>query len=104
MYDLLNNIYVDAVVQSSRDGNENRDFVSMVDRDTSLSPTIYIADRGYEAYNNLAHVQENGLNFLIRVKDLKRFGIVSGLDLPKTEEFDVSLFFFKQENKQKTSN
>lgn len=94
MYDLLNNIYVDAVVQSSRDGNENRAFVSMVDRDTSHLPTIYIADRGYEAYNNLAHVQENGRNFLIRVKDLKRFGIVSGLDLPETEEFDVSLSLF----------
>ena len=46
MYDLLNNIYVDAVVQGSRDGNENRAFVSMVDRDNSSLPTIYIADRG----------------------------------------------------------
>ncbi len=104
MYDLLNNIYVDAIVQGSRDGNENRAFVSMVDRDSSLLPTIYIADRGYEAYNNLAHVQECGQNFLIRVKDFNSFGIASGLDLPETEEFDVSLSLFltrKQTNAAK---
>ena len=88
MYDLLNNIYVDAVVQGSRDGNENRAFVSMVDRDNSPLPTIYIADRGYEAYNNLAHIQENGKKFLIRVKDLKSSGIISSLSLPTTDEFD----------------
>lgn len=104
MYDLLNNIYVDAVVQGSRDGNENRAFVSMVDRDNSPLPTIYIADRGYEAYNNLAHIQENRQYFLIRVKDFNSFGIASGLDLPETEEFDVSLSLFltrKQTNDTK---
>ena len=104
MYDLLNNIYVDAVVQGSRDGNENKAFVSMVDRDTSSLPTIYIADRGYEAYNNLAHIQENKQYFLIRVKDFNSFGIASGLDLPKTEEFDISRSLFltrKQTNSTK---
>lgn len=93
MYDLLNNIYVDAVVQGSRDGNENRAFVSMVDKDTSPLPTIYIADRGYESYNNLAHIQEKGQKFLIRVKDLKSNGIVSGLSLPTTDEFDENFSF-----------
>ena len=93
MYDLLNNIYVDAVIQGSREGNENRAFVSMVDRDTSPLSTIYIADRGYESYNNLAHIQEKGQKFLIRVKDLKSNGIVSSLLLPPTDEFDETFSF-----------
>ena len=66
----------------------------MVDRDTSTVPTIYIADRGYEAYNNLAHIQERKQYFLIRVKDLKSTGIVSGLSLPATEEFDKSFSLY----------
>ncbi len=60
----------------------------MVDIDTSDLPTIYIADRGYESYNNIAHIQEKNRNFLIRVKDLKSNGIVSSLTLPNTDEFD----------------
>ena len=94
MYDLMNNIYVDAFVQGSKNENEHKAFVSMVDRDNSPIPTIYIADRGYESYNNLAHVQEKGQNFLIRIKDLKSNGIISSLDLPKAEEFDISLSLF----------
>lgn len=88
MYDLMNDIYTDAIVKPSRESNENRAFVTMVDRDFSTTPTIYIADRGYESYNNLAHIQERNQFFLIRVKDLKRNGIVSGFSLPETEEFD----------------
>jgi len=88
MYDLLNNIYVDAFMQGRKTENEHKAFVSMTDRDTSDLPTIYIADRGYESYNNIAHVQEKGQYFLIRVKDLKSNGIVSGLSLPDTDEFD----------------
>lgn len=94
MYDLMNGIYTDAIIKSSRDSNENKAFVTMVDRDTSTVPTIYIADRGYEAYNNLAHIQERKQYFLIRVKDLKSTGIVSGLSLPATEEFDKSFSLY----------
>ncbi len=49
----------------------------MVDRDTSTVPTVYIADRGYESYNNLAHIQEKGRYFLVRIKDVNSTGIVS---------------------------
>lgn len=99
MYDLMNNIYVDAVVQGSKNENEHKAFVSMVDRDNSPIPTIYIADRGYESYNNLAHIQEKGQKFLIRVKDLKSNGIVSGLSLPTDDEFD-EVFNFLLTRKQ----
>lgn len=89
LYDIMNNLYVDAIVQPSHNANEHKAFVSMVDRDISTCPTIYIADRGYESYNNLAHIQEKGQFFLIRIKDTTGNGISSGLTLPESDEFDV---------------
>ena len=41
----------------------------MVDRSTIKGKVIVITDRGYEAYNNMAHIQEKGWFYLIRVKD-----------------------------------
>ena len=91
LYDIMNNLYVDAIVQPSHNANEHKAFVSMVDRDISTHPTIYIADRGYESYNNLAHIQEKGQYFLFRIKDLNSSGMASGFNLPKTDEFDISI-------------
>lgn len=90
LFDLENRIYLDALVQKSRCANEHRALTSMIDRSTLGSNVIVLADRGYEAYNNMAHFQEKGWNFLIRIKDGKR-GIVSGLNLPHTDEFDLSV-------------
>ena len=59
----------------------------MVDR-SAIESALLLADRGYESYNNLAHIQEKGWNFLIRIKD-GTAGIASGLALPATDEFDV---------------
>lgn len=91
MYDLMSNVYVDALIQGSLSANEYKAFCSMVDRDTTTFPTIYIADRGYESYNNLAHVQEKGQYFLIRIKDSMKNGIASAINLPFDDEFDISL-------------
>lgn len=62
----------------------------MVDRSDFTPKTIVTADRGYESYNNMAHIQEKGWFYLIRVKDFGKYktGILHGLDLPDTEEFD----------------
>lgn len=94
LFDLKRGIYTDAIVQDSRFENEHRAFVTMVDRDDSKIPTIYIADRGYESYNNLAHVIEKGQKFLIRVKDHSKNGIASTLKLPNEDEFDASFSIF----------
>lgn len=93
LYDLCSNTYVDAIIQKSKKTNEHEAFVNMVNNFASYSKehnAIFIADRGYESYNNLAHVQNNGLYFLFRVKDIHSPGIASGADLPDTDEFDVS--------------
>ena len=60
LYDLQRRIYTDAIVQGRKCENEHKAFVTMVDRNTVSIPTIYIADRGYESYNNMAHVIEKG--------------------------------------------
>ena len=59
----------------------------MVDR-SAIESTLLLADKGYESYNNLAHIQEKGWNFLIRIKD-DTAGIASSLALPAIDEFDV---------------
>lgn len=90
LYDICNNIYTDAVVQKSHKSNENKAFVDMVDRLDNNNPTILMADRGYESFNNLAHIQEKGLNFLIRIKDINSAGLLNSFDLPDKDEFDLS--------------
>lgn len=97
MYDLQQRIYVDALVQKSRSADESGALTSMVDR-SAIENALLLADRGYESYNNLAHIQEKGWKFLIRIKD-STGGIASGLTLPDTDEFDIP-FHLKLTNKQ----
>lgn len=87
-YDLCNRLYVDALVQPRRLSNEGRALATMVDRSPIKSKTIVIADRGYESYNNFAHIERKGWNYVIRVKDLDSSGILSSLRLPDSGEFD----------------
>ncbi len=91
LYDLQSRMYLDAVIQRGRLENENRAFRDMVDRYEGIPQTIFIADRGYESYNNIAHVNEKGLYYLFRVKDKNSNGILCGLNLPDEEEYDVNI-------------
>lgn len=88
MYDLLQRTYVDAIVQKRQRFDECRSLADMVDRSSVRQPAIIIADRGYESYNVLAHIQEKGWYFLIRVKDFSSNGLAAGLDLPLMDSFD----------------
>ena len=90
LYDLKQHIYLDACVSKRRNWNEPARLCDMIDR-SNVSNAIIITDRGYESYNVMAHIQEKGLKFLIRIKDVKSSGIASGLVLPETEEFDIPI-------------
>ena len=91
MYDLINHIYTDAVIQKRRKENEPRALADMADRaDVNISKAIVMADRGYESYNDMAHIQEKGWNFLFRIKDIKSRSMISRFNLPN-EEFDFEL-------------
>lgn len=91
LYDLCNRIYVDALLQNRRCANEHAALTAMIDRSYIQEQAILIADRGYESYNNLAHIERKGWKYLIRIKDISSNGILSGLELPKTPEFDVDI-------------
>ena len=80
LYDLENQLYLDAVIQNGREEHESRALVELVDRSRLKEPVIMIADRGYEAYNNIAHIEQKNWNYLIRAKEKR--GILSGVQTP----------------------
>lgn len=51
---------------------------------------IVLADRNYEAYNNLACLEKRGWKYLIRIKDHERKNAY-GLKLPDEPEFDLPI-------------
>ena len=101
LYDLRRRIYTDALIQGRKKENEHRALAVMVDRDDATVPTIYIADRGYESYNVMAHIIEKGQKFVIRVKDIGGNGIASRLKLhcEGAIDMDVSLLFTRKQTK-----
>lgn len=93
LYDINQHTYEDSIVLKGHLSNENRALTDMVDRSTINTPALIIADRGYESYNNMAHIQEKGWKFLIRIKDFHNHasGILHGLELPTVDEFDIDI-------------
>ncbi|WP_367568889.1 transposase [Lacrimispora sp.] len=89
LFDICEKTYIDAIIQKSRISNKNLALIDMVDRISSEKPAIIIADRGYESYNALAHIQEKGWKFLFHIKaPASKGGIACCLDIPQTDEFD----------------
>jgi len=89
MYDLLQHTYLDADLCSQKAANERKNMCAMVER-SCIERALLIADRGYENYNLMAHIQEKGWFYLIRVKDAgTQNSISAGLDLPASSEFDL---------------
>ena len=52
---------------------------------------VFIADRGFCSYNNMAHVMQRGQFFLFRAKDIHSKGLLHHIDFPSDDEFDVSV-------------
>ena len=88
LYDLNKHIYSDVIIQKAKERNEHKAFQELVDC-SEIEKALVVADRGYESFNSMAHIQEKGWFFLIRVKD--NSGIKQGLELPETECFDVDI-------------
>lgn len=90
-YDLDKHTYTDAVIQPVHHKDEFRAFCEMVDRHDTFSSrkSIFIGDRGYCSYNNMAHVISKGQFFLFRTKDIYSKGLVGKFDFPESESFDI---------------
>ena len=92
LYDLKSHLYLDAVIQSVHNKNEYLAFCTMADRfPASKEQSIFIADRGFCSYNNMAHVMENGENFLFRAKDVTSKGLLKNFGLPTEGSFDTDI-------------
>ena len=88
LYDLENGIYTDALVQKEHTKNEDAALCEMAGRSAIPEPVILLADRGYEAYNSFARLEQRGWKYLIRLKDRNRT-YAYGITLPDQLEFDL---------------
>ncbi|MEA1975113.1 MAG: IS4 family transposase [Bacillota bacterium] len=103
LYDILNKIYLDAIIQPYRKTNEYKALVDMTNRSDIKGKVILLADRGYESYNNIATLEKKNLNYVIRVKaPSSKTGILSKTDLPINEECDeiISVLMTRRQTKE----
>jgi len=91
LFDVLNRIYVDAIIDPGMHMRERAALIALVERLAEPLKTILLADRGYEGYNGLAHLTECGVNYLIRAKDLDSNGFLHTLSLPAHGELDIDV-------------
>lgn len=89
LFDLCGKFYEAAHIQPRRQMNEHRALTSMVDCSDIPDHVIIVADRGYESYNNIAHIEKKGWNYVIRIKNTG--GIISKVKLPDSDEFDINV-------------
>lgn len=92
-YDLQRHTYTDALIQPLHCKDEFQAFCTIVDRHEILPDTknVFIGDRGYCSYNNMAHVIEKGQYFLFRTKDIHSKGLVGNFDFPACDSFDITV-------------
>lgn len=92
-YDLDTHIYTDALIQSVHGKNEFDAFCKIVDRHDVMEgrKNVYIGDRGYCSYNNMAHVINQEQYFLFRTKDIHSKGLVGKFNFPSEESFDIDV-------------
>ncbi len=93
LYDLDRDMYTAALLQPAHMKDEFQAFCSMADACPLLPGTkdIYMGDRGYCSYNNMAHIIEKGQYFLFRAKDVLSKGLVGNFNLPKEGTFDETV-------------
>ena len=89
LYDLCSKYYVDAKINPETKAGEPGAAVEMIERISDKNPVILVADRGYENYNLFAHAEERLFDYVIRIKDRESNGMLSGIELPDEDEFDV---------------
>lgn len=68
--DLLERRYSDAVIQPRALVNENDAFVTLVNRNSISGPCLFIADRGFDAFNSMAAVAEKNSSSYFASKNL----------------------------------
>lgn len=92
-YDLMEHTYDDVIVQNGASKDEDKAFRQLVDRYKGKK-AIFIADRGYESYNNFEHAVHSGNKYLIRARDItsKKCMTQTLGPYPDQDEFDIDVF------------
>ena len=57
LQDVTGGTYLDAIIQDRRCENEVQAMIEMIERSPWDARTIFTADRGYECYRLMAHIQ-----------------------------------------------
>ena len=91
LFDILNRIYVDAIVDPGWNRKESAALITMVNHLDNPESSIILADRGFEGYKTIAHMIESMINFVIRAKDLDSNGFLHTLHLPPEGEIDIDV-------------
>ena len=94
VYDLMEERYLDVVLQKRAEINERTAFVHMVDCNGLDGKCLYVADRGYFSLNVLAHIIRAEQFFLLRMNDLNsKSSFLRRFSLPSSREFDQRVSF-----------
>ena len=91
LYDVLNRIYVDAVIDPGAQRREIAALITMIGHLDHPESSIILADRGYEGYRTIAHLIDSMAKFVIRAKDLDSNGFLHTLHLPPEGELDIDV-------------
>lgn len=100
-YDILNNRYIDMLIDGTRHTNEQASMVTMAER-YSQGKAIFIADRAYAAWNIMEHINQSNQSFLIRSKDIhSQSSILKKFNLPDSEfDMDFEITLTNKQNKE----
>jgi len=91
LFDIMNRIYVDAIVDPGWNRKESAALITMVNHLNNPESSIILADRGFEGYKTIAHMIESMIHFVIRAKDLDSNGFLHTLHLPPEGEIDIDV-------------
>lgn len=106
LYDILNKVYLEAVIQPEPQKDEIGALIELVKRNTFKEKTLIIGDRGFESYNLLAHlVEKENLDFLIRIKNnrsaMREVARLPMLELDTVIRFTISTTQTKEDKQKK---
>ena len=93
--------YIDLLIQPRGEFNETSAACDMVDRNPLSGKSLYLADRGYDCFNLMAHILNRGDYFLFRAKEISSsVSPYHSLPLPECDEFDLDVTFHLARSKK----
>lgn len=103
-FDILNNRYIDAIVNVATHSSEQESMWKMVERYKG-DKALFIGDRSYATWNNMEHMKHASQLFLIRAKDISSNGSLKKFNLPNGEfDLDVETILTSKQTKDVKEN